>query len=58
MAVSINKTCHGVYIWDRFVVVIIFKNLLGVCNVEAVSFDSELTAEIRLWLCNLQNFSK
>ena len=33
-----------------------FKNLLAVCNVEAVSFDSELTAEIRLLLCNLSNF--
>ena len=30
-----------------------FKKLLAVCNVEAVSFDSELTAEIRLQLCNL-----
>ena len=27
-----------------------FKNLLAVCNVEAVSFDSEPTAEIRLLL--------
>ena len=35
-----------------------FKNLLAVCNVEAVSFDSELTAEIRLLLCNPQNFGK
>jgi len=33
-----------------------FKNLLAVCNVEAVSFDSELTAEIRLLLCNLSKF--
>jgi hypothetical protein len=30
-----------------------FKNLLAVCNVEAVNFDSELTAEIRLLLCKL-----
>ncbi len=33
-----------------------FKNLLAVCNVEAVSFDSELTAEIRLLFCNLSKF--
>ena len=33
-----------------------FKNLLAVCNVEAVSFDSELTAEIWLLLCNPSKF--
>ena len=33
-----------------------FKNLLVVCNVEAVSFDSKLTAEIWLMLCNPSKF--
>lgn len=33
-----------------------FKNLLFVYNTAAVSFASELTAEIRLLLCNLSNF--
>ena len=33
-----------------------FKNLLVVCNVEAVSFDSKLTAEIWLLICNPSKF--
>ena len=33
-----------------------FKNLLVVCNVEAVSFDSELSVEIWLLLCNPLKF--
>ena len=33
-----------------------FKNLLVVCNVEAVSFDSELTVEIWFLLCNPLKF--
>ena len=56
MAVSINKTCHRVCKWATLVVLIILRICLLFVMSKLSVLTLELTAEIRLLLCNLSKF--